>query len=245
MAGIFDKVDLDGTLNKCIDYFFRKSISDDNKRYRFYCICFSSERDKLSQWRGYADDGKGVCIGFDRKRLERYRKDKFEQLTFSTGDINYVKRIQKAEVRKTFGSFFDRLKTYDYDLEEPINVAVSQMLCISFLELLGKAVYMKNPFFKEEREWRMCLSTNYRVEMLLDEFHFLGEDIPESQRIIWQNRAGNLVSCVDLPLEHSVFKYVILGPKNQTGVADMKDFLKNNGYYGVKVDRSEGTGTYR
>ena len=30
-----------------------------------YCGCFSHENDDLSQWRGYADNARGVCIGID------------------------------------------------------------------------------------------------------------------------------------------------------------------------------------
>lgn len=33
--------------------------------------CFSERKDCLSQWRGYADDGKGMAIGFDKKLLEQ------------------------------------------------------------------------------------------------------------------------------------------------------------------------------
>jgi len=32
-----------------------------------YCTCFSEDWDSLSQWRAYADDGRGVAIGFDRE----------------------------------------------------------------------------------------------------------------------------------------------------------------------------------
>lgn len=34
-----------------------------------YISCFSKDSDILSQWRAYADDGKGVCIGFDLDKL--------------------------------------------------------------------------------------------------------------------------------------------------------------------------------
>jgi len=32
-----------------------------------YISCFSSEGDSLGQWRAYADDGKGVAIGFNEE----------------------------------------------------------------------------------------------------------------------------------------------------------------------------------
>ena len=31
---------------------------------------FSESKDKLSQWRGYAQDGKGIAIGFNKDVLE-------------------------------------------------------------------------------------------------------------------------------------------------------------------------------
>jgi hypothetical protein len=34
-----------------------------------YCTCFSAVDDDLSQWRGYGDDGFGVCIEFDLGKL--------------------------------------------------------------------------------------------------------------------------------------------------------------------------------
>jgi hypothetical protein len=40
-----------------------ESINHSNK----YVTCFSSQKDLLSQWRAYAEDGKGVAIGIDRK----------------------------------------------------------------------------------------------------------------------------------------------------------------------------------
>ena len=32
--------------------------------------CFSESEDQLSQWRGYAQNGKGLAIGFDKEILE-------------------------------------------------------------------------------------------------------------------------------------------------------------------------------
>lgn len=39
-----------------------------------YVACFSEKEDCLSQWRGYADDGKGMAIGFNKKVLEQLVK---------------------------------------------------------------------------------------------------------------------------------------------------------------------------
>lgn len=42
-----------------------------------FVICFSENGDLLSQWRGYADNGRGVTIGFDYNTLQEYVKQNF------------------------------------------------------------------------------------------------------------------------------------------------------------------------
>lgn len=37
-----------------------------------FVICLSEESDLLSQWRGYANDGRGMCIGFDVDELVKF-----------------------------------------------------------------------------------------------------------------------------------------------------------------------------
>jgi len=41
--------------------------------FKPHMICFSKEGDLLSQWRGYGNDGKGICIGFNREYFEKDR----------------------------------------------------------------------------------------------------------------------------------------------------------------------------
>jgi len=42
---------------------------DESNPLTVYCSSFSAVEDDLSQWRGYGDDGRGVCIGYDLKEL--------------------------------------------------------------------------------------------------------------------------------------------------------------------------------
>ena len=41
-----------------------------NFSMKTFWFCFSESKDKLSQWRGYAQDGKGIAIGFNKDVLE-------------------------------------------------------------------------------------------------------------------------------------------------------------------------------
>lgn len=49
--------------------------------WRVHVISFSRAADRLSQWRAYAEGGRGVCIGFDRTDLQ--------SLGFRLGDVIY------------------------------------------------------------------------------------------------------------------------------------------------------------
>ncbi|MFV1878164.1 DUF2971 domain-containing protein [Nioella sp.] len=65
-------------------------------------VCFSEERDLLSQWRGYAADGAGFSISFYREALEHIAKghpeSKLELTKIAYGDqdqdeINAIVRV--------------------------------------------------------------------------------------------------------------------------------------------------------
>lgn len=48
----------------------------DEGRLSNLVICFSEEADLLSQWRGYAHDGKGLCLGFSYALLQKNVKSR-------------------------------------------------------------------------------------------------------------------------------------------------------------------------
>ncbi len=58
-----------------------ETFSDVCKNYKPltpYVGCFSKEHDLLSQWRGYADDGYGLAIGFNPKYFERLGLQRYD-----------------------------------------------------------------------------------------------------------------------------------------------------------------------
>jgi hypothetical protein len=77
-------------------------------------VCFSEKEDLLSQWRGYADDGAGMCISFSKEKLE-----KVVQECKPNGDIRLVKvkygRLAEHDFVKpiadTFMEDVERVKT--------------------------------------------------------------------------------------------------------------------------------------
>ena len=51
-------------VRESLDYWNRRFLDGE---FSDFVVCFSEVPDVLSQWRGYADDGKGCCIGFSRR----------------------------------------------------------------------------------------------------------------------------------------------------------------------------------
>ncbi|MBB2841482.1 UNVERIFIED_ORG: hypothetical protein GGE64_005265 [Rhizobium etli] len=117
-------------------YFTQKSY---NARAATLGLCLTEVGDLLSQWRGYADDGRGFCIGFNGRRLM--------ELCLLGGQA--IKVI------------------YDEDeQEEFIRRAVVKQLqheLTDFIDEITKnfAFAFKHPAFAEEREWRIIHEVGY------------------------------------------------------------------------------------
>ena len=69
-----------------------------------FATCFSGSENLLSQWYRYADNGKGVAIGFDRKILEKLNEIhkyyiRFEKVSYKNND-KYIKSIVEDNIKK-------------------------------------------------------------------------------------------------------------------------------------------------
>jgi hypothetical protein len=210
-------------------------------------FCLSEKGDLLSQWRGYAADATGVAIGFSKDYLQRLKKKSFNetQSGFNIEKIKYNQQAHDALVEPTYrkvkeliasGAFrtpaFRGLLSQKTDEEieqenELIRSANSQAY-VTILSLFSKLFLLKSLAFKEEHEWRLV--------------SYLGKGIDDSCSYRSVNdqvvpyRAYEL-----LEMERSPIAEVILGPKHQTPVKVVQDFLKQNGFGDVKVIKSAAT----
>lgn len=83
--------------NQYIDKFLEK-LSRQEYLYQGFGFCLSRAPDVLSQWRGYASDGTGVMIGFNRERIEEVVRDgnSDSEMSYSLRDVDYS--AEKDEV---------------------------------------------------------------------------------------------------------------------------------------------------
>jgi len=203
--------------------------------YSYYIICFSRESDLLSQWRGYADDGKGFSVGINLEKITSNKNVPW----FST-DIK--KSIGVAPV------------TYDFDKQCKILLGIMEQilemdysespLITALMNLSIKATIFKNPYFFEEKEVRlMCAaeisngtSNCFDKSWILDGIFEHTNSIGKTTHIELDLMKCNQDRCIES---------VVLGPKNKYTTDEIHKYLFNNGFSITKDKVNYSEGTYR
>lgn len=191
--------------------------------------CFSKNGDLLSQWRAYADDGKGFSIGFSSKLIS-------SGLGVNINSVEYDIDRQYNIILCTLRGLHAIWKINGEDYEEIL--LQSQIFSIDL-------AYFKHPSFFEEQEIRII-----RV-LVKDGNTFV--DVGGNSEInsilpldVLERRNSNQerITYIKLPIivpGRCCIKEIILGPKNPATIKSIKNILTNNGFEKVKVIRSNST----
>ena len=91
------------------------------------------------------------------EQLEKITKSVYPEDVFTIGHVEYSKRKQKALFRKEAESIVRQVRAY-VKANKTINGFDWNQCRLQYHHaLLSKGVYVKHPFFFEEKEWRICL----------------------------------------------------------------------------------------
>lgn len=212
-------------------------------------FCLSAERDQLSQWRGYADDARGVAIGFDSDRLRALAlAHSDDNLAFQVMPVDY----QSDALRKSLSEPIEAVKSFVeganyYSNKRKISLWPSPSeekdhrnrlantaheLFLLLLPVASAAYAVKSPFFSEEREWRIyCLTTKDEASLELANAEF-------------RHNGSMFIPFINFPTDQfspDLIQEVVLGPKHQTPIHVVRAFLRRNGFAHVKVEQSVGS----
>ena len=208
-------------------------------------FCLSEEADMLSQWRGYADDAKGFCIGFSQSylaalrdmaqnnfaelKLERVIYDRDEQIALITPIVRQVRGgidngvFRPPQTRMVLDSRTDE----EIELERLEWREAIVALGAGFLEAYFLMFRLKNHAFREEKEWRILTPVKSDYDSL--QYHPKDDRlVPYANLFFGPSRAGAICE-------------VIIGPKNITPLAAVAGFLKEHGFGDVKVRKSDAS----
>jgi len=194
--------------------------------------CFSLNGDTLSQWRAYAENGSGFCVGFKADALCRLAARPLRVL--------YDAEQQEREIRQ----FIFALN--EVNKEEPESTDDFFSACATFSCDLAA---LKNPSFAEEQEVRLIHAVNF-----VESNSFLkledsggtsfGGDL-EPQPIKFSMRGSVPVPHIDLsyvdPSGNHPIAEVILGPRNDALPTAISVFLETLGLGDIEVRKSHAS----
>lgn len=221
------KCSLDRIIKRKTSYFIDRYWGE-YSLYTYFVLCFAGEGDSLNMWKMYADDGKGVAIGFDNSY--------FKELSGSLDCIQY-KSVDYADIDNT-----DLLSEETKSLFEKLNSCVNEGEKIDYYnapydkyikDLFLKAVFCKHPGFQDEKESRSCIHWN------------LGHSNPTGINLFYkklkiaqvelgkETKGSNIRLYLDARFEAGFFSEmlfkIIIGPKCQWTVKDISALLVLNG----------------
>ena len=196
-------------------------VDEYTKRADFpYVACFSRDKDMLSQWRAYADDGKGVAIGLNLGKLPHF--DLFMQkhgeciskpviidevsYTQEDDDVEFMKKILSACLIN-----YQKVKNETEVLRQGI-IALNRL-----------SIFSKGRGFEEEHEVRMVYHPSYRN--LLANLNRESPKGHEHDDIEFRVRDGRILSYFTYQLPMEAIHSVVLGPKCPVDFAQLTLFL--------------------
>ncbi|NDV79964.1 DUF2971 domain-containing protein [Dysgonomonas sp. 511] len=213
-----------------------------------YVTCFSKDGDLLSQWRAYANQGKGVSIGFDFFKL-----DKSIDQPLHGKHIDYDENSQYQTVEELIRiiiTFFKERKNIidweDFGYEWLVNTVI-----IDFLQ--GIIASYKSSSFKEEQEYRFEYTIDGNMVKKEDEeIHFRASEtliIPyiileaKYRRFQKNKKMGKYNECAEEPffvLKRLPIKEIIIGPSLDfdTIKSGLEELLFKHEYKDVLIKKS-------
>lgn len=205
-------------------------------------FCLSEDGDLLSQWRGYADDGKGLSIGF---RSEYFRalsaiRSARNEPSFSLTKLVYDEDQQMEAAKQHMqqlrplidqGACKSRsgglMSFYDHDPKK--QEKIDEDFRSTIFSAMFRIFEFKSPAFKEEREWRLIRLAARSTIDSPRQFRACGPRIIPYNEVELEQLSVEPVACVTL------------GPKHDTPVHVVTQLLESNGFSGATVQRSSAS----
>lgn len=190
-------------------------------------VCFSEEPDLLSQWRGYADNGAGFAITFDKDKLEDILrstpKNGLSLIKIFYGfqdheEINQVIRILAGAFLPDADKYSETngrgVMSIDFGKEGEKHQV--------FAEAVKALFTVKNGAFREEKEWRL----------------FTVDHLGALENVEMRSTGKALSPYIPLVIPKQAVTSVTIGPTNKTDGVVLKYALEKYGYVTTNVETS-------
>ncbi len=234
-----------------------RTLRDNSVMLGFCC----SIRDRLSQWRGYADDGRGLAIGFSKSGLQsladsapktgKYSRPLRLQAIEYVDDISITSEMDGPEdflLKQQLFFIMELFKSGDLqkiiDISYPSNALkridksdprVEKFRSAMFF-LYWQAFIYKSTAFKEEEEVRLMREVDYvqyrpNTALLDDPF----DHLPDCK---YHPKSTRLVPYHEFRFDPKVVYEFILGPQHETPKPIVEAFVRGAKFTDAKVSTS-------
>jgi Protein of unknown function (DUF2971) len=155
-------------------------------RFEFFIASFSRDRDELSQWRAYADNGRGYAIGFAPRmfRIEENRPDLQPNEKTFVGpvlyDIREVTERHALAIDEAIAIFLEAVyANVEVVKDETIRDHFIQQFCRDIISapLIWNCLTSKHPAYKREKEVRLLMLNQRRNLMPYIKTRLRGSEI--------------------------------------------------------------------
>ena len=187
-----------------------------NKELRTYCVCFSENCDQLSQWRGYANDGRGLAIGFDKKLLSELANA--DEYIIAFDSIIYDKEEQERYIQELVE---DNLKKLEYKSIGHVALELNTNYRLKF-------PFIKHSSFEEEKEWRIVISSRPGAQQLKISKNY---DFSEVRYRVSNEKLVSYIEMSFSKIRKELIREIWIGPKSEVEIDDIVNFLNTCGYY--------------
>ncbi|TDN98884.1 DUF2971 domain-containing protein [Sunxiuqinia elliptica] len=205
---------------------FLKNWSNSN----IYVCCFSYNSDLLSQWRGYANNGNGVAIGFS---IDELRDSITPKVHNAIVEYNRQKQIKELEEIIAYALDFAIVNHSDYGHTKKEAFKYFPKALVSTLTSLTPR--FKNIGFKEEDEYRLIYDPIYH-----EKYKDKTEHTPTQ---LFRTNGKHLIPYVELKPKKDKFpiRELVIGPSmHKDRIKNgLRELLENNGYTDVKITYSK------
>ena len=193
-------------------------------------VCFSEERDLLSQWRGYAEDGAGFSVTFFREALEAVAKAHcasklhLTKIAYGNQDFEEIAVIVRG-LHSAFGKDAERYTEANDIGDLSLEFGTNGDKHNQYEEAARSLYTAKNGAFREEKEWRL--------------FTYGNLSSIDGVKLRGTGKAISPYIPVSIPAE--AVSQITLGPTNQTPKHVLEFALKHNGFFDVAIRTSNAS----
>lgn len=191
-----------------------------------FVASFCVDADNLSQWRGYGAQGGGYAIGLGRERLWTVANAQ----DYALIRLIYDESEQEAQLEQVLREAIPILAGWGAD-PTTAPPAAHQLILLGYGFIVAM-LSVKNPYFRDEREWRLARVILEGVSQKRARTRTLrGVETPYEE-----------VELVDAVTGESSMVEVVVGPmaRSDTSAAEVRSLLDLNGLENVSVRASVG-----